>query len=269
MLRHLTLRDFVIVDRLELEFSAGFGTLTGETGAGKSILIDALALALGERGDAGVVRAGCDKAEIAATFDVAALPDVTAWLDENGLDAGDELLLRRVVDANGRSRAWINGSSATVQQLREVGEWLVDIHGQHAHQSLLRADAQRQLLDGHAGLGELARAVGSAWKDWRDAEQAWRTASEGAAALLREREQLEWQVGELAALAFTADEWSELDLEHRRLGHAASLIEGAQYALAVLAEDDAACERQIDRVATRLAGLADYDPALAEVAGLL
>lgn len=269
MLRHLTLRDFVIVDRLELEFSAGFGTLTGETGAGKSILIDALALALGERGDAGVVRAGCDKAEIAATFDVAALPDVTAWLDENGLDAGDELLLRRVVDANGRSRAWINGSSATVQQLREVGEWLVDIHGQHAHQSLLRADAQRQLLDGHAGLGELARAVGGAWKDWRDAEQAWRTASEGAAALLREREQLEWQVGELAALAFTADEWSELDLEHRRLGHAASLIEGAQYALAVLAEDDAACERQIDRVATRLAGLADYDPALAEVAGLL
>lgn len=269
MLRHLTLRDFVIVDRLELEFSAGFGTLTGETGAGKSILIDALALALGERGDAGVVRAGCDKAEIAATFDVAALPDVAAWLDENGLDAGDELLLRRVVDANGRSRAWINGSSATVQQLREVGECLVDIHGQHAHQSLLRADAQRQLLDGHAGLGELVREVGAAWKSWRDAEQAWRTASEGAAALLREREQLEWQVGELAALAFTADEWSELDLEHRRLGHAASLIEGSQYALAVLAEDDAACERQIDRVATRLAGLADYDPALAEVAGLL
>jgi len=269
MLRHLTLRDFVIVDRLELEFSAGFGTLTGETGAGKSILIDALALALGERGDAGVVRAGCDKAEIAATFDVAALPEVAAWLDENGLDAGDELLLRRVVDANGRSRAWINGSSATVQQLREVGEWLVDIHGQHAHQSLLRADAQRQLLDGHAGLGELVRAVGGAWKAWRDAEQAWRTANEGAAALLREREQLEWQVGELAALAFTADEWTELDLEHRRLGHAASLIEGAQCALAVLAEDDAACERQIDRVATRLAGLADYDPALAEVAGLL
>jgi len=269
MLRHLTLRDFVIVDRLELEFSAGFGTLTGETGAGKSILIDALALALGERGDAGVVRAGCDKAEIAATFDVAALPEVAAWLDENGLDAGDELLLRRVVDANGRSRAWINGSSATVQQLREVGEWLVDIHGQHAHQSLLRADAQRQLLDGHAGLGELVREVGGAWKSWRDAEQAWRTASEGAAALLSEREQLEWQVGELAALAFTADEWAELDLEHRRLGHAASLIEGAQYALGVLAEDDAACERQIDRVATRLAGLADYDPALAEVAGLL
>lgn len=269
MLRHLTLRDFVIVDRLELEFSSGFGTLTGETGAGKSILIDALALALGERGDAGVVRAGCDKAEIAATFDVAALPEVAAWLDENGLDVGDELLLRRVVDGNGRSRAWINGSSATVQQLREVGEWLVDIHGQHAHQSLLRADAQRQLLDSHAGLADLLREVGVAWKAWREAEQSWRTASDGAAALLREREQLAWQVGELAALSFTADEWAELDVEHRRLGHAASLIEGAQYALALLADDEGACERQIDRVATRLAGLAEYDSALAEVAGLL
>lgn len=269
MLRHLTLRDFVIVDRLELEFSAGFGTLTGETGAGKSILIDALALALGERGDAGVVRAGCDKAEIAATFDVGALPEVAAWLDENGLDVGDELLLRRVVDAGGRSRAWINGSPATVQQLREVGEWLVDIHGQHAHQSLLRADAQRQLLDAHAGQGDLVRAVGVAWKAWREAEQSWRTASDGAAALVREREQLEWQVGELNALAFTADEWNELDIEQRRLGHAASLIEGAQYALSVLAEDEGACERQIDRVATRLAGLAEFDPALADVAGLL
>ncbi len=269
MLRHLTLRDFVIVDRLELEFAAGFGALTGETGAGKSILIDALALALGERGDAGVVRAGCDKAEIAATFDVAGLPAVTAWLDENGLDASEDLLLRRVVDANGRSRAWINGSSATVQQLREVGEWLVDIHGQHAHQSLLRADAQRQLLDSHGGLLDLGREVAAAWKAWRDTEQAWQAASEGAQALLREREQLEWQVGELAALAFSADEWETLEGEHRRLAHAVSLIEGAQFALAVLADDDAACERQIDQVATRLADLAAYDPALADVAGVL
>ncbi len=269
MLRHLTLRDFVIVDRLELEFAAGFGALTGETGAGKSILIDALALALGDRADAGVVRAGCDKAEIAATFDVAALPVVGEWLAANDLDAGDELLLRRVVDAGGRSRAYINGSPATAQQLREVGEWLVDIHGQHAHQSLLRGDAQRQLLDAHAGLTGLARDVGAAWRGWRDAEAALRTASEGAESVLREREQLEWQVGELESLAFAEDEWATLDVEHRRLSHAAGLIEGAQFALGVLAEDEAACERQIDRVATRLAGLADYDPALAEVAGLL
>jgi DNA repair protein RecN (Recombination protein N) len=269
MLRQLTIKDFVIVDRLELAFAAGFGALTGETGAGKSILIDALALALGERADAGVVRAGCDKAEVAATFDVAGLPEVRSWLAANDLDGDDELLLRRVVDAGGRSRAYINGSPATVQQLREVGEWLVDIHGQHAHQSLLRADAQRALLDAHAGLGGLSREVGAAWKVWRETEQLLRSASEGAEALLREREQLQWQIGELDALAFGDDEWATLDVEHRRLGHAASLIEGAQYALAVLSDDDAACERQIDGVATRLSGLAEYDPALAEVADLI
>ncbi len=269
MLRHLTLRDFVIVDRLELEFSAGFCALTGETGAGKSILIDALALALGERADAGVVRSGCDKSEVAATFDISALPQVGEWLAANDLAADDELLLRRVVDAGGRSRAYINGSPATVQQLREVGEWLVDIHGQHAHQSLLRADAQRALLDAHAGLADLVRETGSAWRNWRAADDLLRTASEGAEALQREREQLAWQIGEVEALALSADEWSELDIEHRRLGHAASLIEGAQFALGILAEDDAACERQIDSVATRLSGLAEFDPALAEVAELV
>ncbi|PKO37211.1 MAG: DNA repair protein RecN [Betaproteobacteria bacterium HGW-Betaproteobacteria-6] len=269
MLQHLTIRDFVIVDRLELSFLGGFGALTGETGAGKSILIDALALALGERADAGVVRSGCDKAEIAATFDITAQPQVGDWLRANDLEGDDELLLRRVVDAGGRSRAYINGSPATVQQMREVGEWLVDIHGQHAHQSLLRAEAQRTLLDSHAGLSGQAREVGAAWKIWRDAEQMLRSASEGADALQREREQLQWQIGELDALAFGDDEWATLDVEHRRLGHAASLIEGAQYALAVLSDDEAACERQIDGVATRLGNLAEYDPALADVAALI
>jgi DNA repair protein RecN (Recombination protein N) len=269
MLRHLSIRDFVIVDRLELDFSSGFGTLTGETGAGKSILIDALALAIGERADAGVVRSGCDKAEVTAVFDIAAVPQVRAWLAEADLDAEDELLLRRVVDAGGRSRAWINGSPATVQQLREVSDWLVDIHGQHAHQSLLRADAQRTLLDAHAGLLPLATEVAAAFRAWRTAEQALNEAGAGAEALLREREQLEWQVRDLESLAFSAAEWSELEVEHRRLGHAASLLDGAQFALAVLADDDAACERQVDSVAGRLTTLAEYDPALGEVAALV
>jgi DNA repair protein RecN (Recombination protein N) len=269
MLRHLALRDFVIVDRLELEFSTGFGALTGETGAGKSILIDALALTLGERADAGVVRSGCERAEVAATFDVSKLPEVTAWLSVNDLDADSELMLRRVVDASGRSRAYINGSAATVQQLREVGEWLVDIHGQHAHQSLLRADSQRQLLDAHAGLTSQVRELGVAFRVWREAEQLLRTASEGADALVREREQLEWQISELEGLGFNPQAWQELELEHRRLGHAASLIEGAQFALAMLADDDGACERQVDRVASRLESLGEYDPALQEVAVLV
>jgi len=269
MLLHLSIRDFVIVDRLELEFTGGFGALTGETGAGKSILIDALALALGERADAGVVRAGRDKAEISAAFDLAALPHVRDWLAASDFDAGDELLLRRVVDAGGRSRAHINGSPATVQQLREVGDWLVDIHGQHAHQSLLRPDAQRLLLDSHAGLMPLAGEVAAAFRAWRAAERALDEAGAGAEALRREREQLEWQVRELESLAFSEAEWSELEAEHRRLGHAASLLDGAQFALAALADDDNACERLIDGVASRLAALAGYDPALDEVAALV
>jgi DNA repair protein RecN (Recombination protein N) len=269
MLRHLALRDFVIVDRLELEFSTGFGALTGETGAGKSILIDALALTLGERADAGVIRSGCERAEVAATFDVENLPEVAAWLAENDLYNEGELILRRVVDASGRSRAYINGSAATVQQLREVGEWLVDIHGQHAHQSLLRADSQRQLLDAHAGLTVQVRTLNGAFRAWREAEQLLRDASEGADALLREREQLEWQISELDELAFNAQTWQELEVEHRRLGHAASLIEGAQFALSILADDDGACERQVDRVASRLESLGEYDPELQAVAGLV
>ena len=160
MLKYLIIRDFVIVDTLELDFSAGFTALTGETGAGKSILIDALSLALGERGDAGMVRAGCERAEISAEFDISGMPQLQAWLREQELE-GDEgvCLMRRVLDANGRSRGFINGRSATLQQMREAGEQLIDIHGQHAHQSLLRADAQRDLLDSHAGLGKQAEEV--------------------------------------------------------------------------------------------------------------
>ncbi len=269
MLRHLTLRDFVIVDRLELEFTEGFGALTGETGAGKSILVDALALAIGERADAGVVRSGCDKAEVVASFDVATVQPVRDWLEANDLAADDELMLRRVVDVGGRSRAYINGSPATLQQLREVAESLVDIHGQHAHQSLLRADAQRTLLDSHAGLSDLARQVAAAYRAWRDAESARQAAAEGGEALQREREQLEWQVSELETLAFSLAEWQELEVEHKRLAHAASLMEGAQFSLAVLAEGEASCEGQVDRVASRLADLAAYDPALEDVAQLV
>jgi DNA repair protein RecN (Recombination protein N) len=269
MLRRLVIRDFVIVDRLELEFDAGFGALTGETGAGKSILIDALALALGERADPGVVRAGCDKAEVTASFEVAGQPAVGDWLEANDLAADDELMLRRVIDSGGRSRAYINGSPATVQQLRAVGEHLVDIHGQHAHQSLLRADTQRSLVDGHGGLEGAVRVVGTTWRALRDARRALDDAADGSAALEREREQLAWQIDELEALAVGEGEWEALEAEHKRLAHAASLIEGAQFALDVLAEGDGACAAGVERVAARVDALAGYDPALAEVAGLL
>ena len=269
MLRRLTIRDFVLVDRLELEFQAGFGALTGETGAGKSILVDALAFALGERVDAGLVRSGCERAEIAAEFDLEDSPDAAQWLREHDLDAEGSVLLRRVLDNNGRSRAYLNGSPVTVQQLREVGESLLDIHGQHAHQSLLRADAQRALLDGHARLNPLLDNVSGAWRAWREASARLEAAAGGVEALMQEREQLEWQVRELESLGFSLDEWEGLNAEHKRLAHAASLLDGARFSLLLLSEGDAACESQVDSVSRRLDGLAEYDPALSEVAALL
>lgn len=269
MLQRLNIRDFVLVDRLELDFQGGFGALTGETGAGKSILVDALAFVLGERADSGLLRAGAEKTEVGAEFDIRALVELKSWLAENDFAADDDLLLRRILDAGGRSRAYINGSAATLQQLRQAAEWLVDIHGQHAHQSLLRGEAQRQLLDAHAGHADLARSVGEAWRTWRDARDSLDAAAEGGEALAREREQLEWQVRELETLAFSADEWENLNQEHKRLAHAASLLEGAQFSLGLLAEGEGACEAQVRAVASRLDGLAEYDPALSEVAQLV
>ncbi|GHU36866.1 DNA repair protein RecN [Betaproteobacteria bacterium] len=273
MLQGLTIRDFVLVDRLELEFAGGFGVLTGETGAGKSILVDALAFVLGERADAGLIRAGCERADVSAGFALDDAPGVSAWLRENDLDrdleAGDGLLLRRVLDASGRSRAYLNGSPATVRQVREVAELLVDIHGQHAHQSLLRADAQRLLLDAHAHLSDLAAQVAAAWRQWREAKTLLESASEGAEARAQERDQLTWQVRELETLCFSAGEWENLDVEHKRLSHAASLVEGTRLSLAALSEDDSSCETQLEAALTRLQNLAEFDPALAGITPLL
>ncbi len=270
MLLTLNIRDFVIVDRLELEFQPGFTVLTGETGAGKSILIDALSLALGERADAGVVRAGAERAEIEAEFDTRTLPQLQSWLDEHEL-GGDPgvCLMRRVVDGGGRSRAFINGRSATLQQLRETGEFLVDIHGQHAHQSLLKAAAQRELLDAYAGLGRQARETAAAWKEWQALKKARLEREKNAAAYADELERLEWQVKELAALNFSAPEWEELQAEHARLTHAASLMEGAQYGLEVLSENDVACLAQVNGVIARLNNLVEYDTGLKEILDLL
>lgn len=269
MLQRLTISDFVLVERLELEFAGGFGTLTGETGAGKSILVDALAFVLGERGDAGLVRAGAARAEVVAEFLLDDAPVALAWLRDNDLDGENGLLVRRLVDANGRSRVYLNGSPATAQQVREVAEALVDIHGQHAHQSLLRSDAQRQLVDAHARLTPSVERVAQAWREWRAAQEGLAAARSGAVALAGERDQLAWQVQELVALGFSADEWEQLNQEHRRLAHAASLVEGARQCLSLLSEEDGAAVSQLDAAAARLAGMADFDPQVDAVVALL
>jgi DNA repair protein RecN (Recombination protein N) len=270
MLRSLTIRDFVIVDRLELEFAPGYTVLTGETGAGKSILIDALAMVLGARAEAIVVRGGAERAEVSAEFDLAGRADIGRWLKECELAGDDEaLLVRRVIDASGRSRGFINGHAATAAQLREAGELLVDIHGQHEHQSLLRAAAQRELLDGYGGLLDAADRMAALYRVWQQKRENRISLETNAAAFAAEREQLEWQVKELESLKFTPDEWPELTAEHSRLAHAANLIEAAQGAVEALAEGDGASLPRLNAIAARLEGLIEYDPKLREILNTL
>ena len=264
MLRALSLRDFVIVDRLELEFAAGFSVLTGETGAGKSILIDALSLALGERGESGIVRAGCEKADISAEFDIAALPGLQVWLKENELADGLNCLLRRLVHADGRSRAFINGAPATMQQLREAAEYLVDIYSQHAHHSLLKGASQRALLDDFGGLAALAAKVAAAYQRWRELHQRRAEMERHAAATAEELAGLRDEVRELAQLNPSSEEWESLQQEHSRLAHAASLLEGSEQCRELLAEGESAALRQLHQAQHKLQALREYDPAMQE-----
>jgi len=268
MLLTLSVRDFVVVETLDLDFGPGFTVLTGETGAGKSILIDALQLALGERADAGVIREGAQRSEVAAEF--RADEGSALWLADAGLSGDDDVvLLRRTVDAAGRSRAFINGSPVTLAQLRELGERLVDIHGQHAHQSLLRPAAQLQLLDEHGQHQALARAVAAAYAQLRSARQARIDAEAAAAGAATEREHLQWMAEELTELAPQAGEWERVSSEHKRLSHAAGLLEGAHEAIDGLAEADFAALARIDAAAGRLRPLAGFDARLAPVLEIL
>lgn len=270
MLRRLAIRDFVTVEALELELGPGLTVLTGETGAGKSILVDALQLALGGRGDAGAVRERAARTDVSAAFD--APPSLAAWLDENGHapSADDDactLLLRRTVDAQGKSRAWINGASATVAQLREAAEALVDIHGQHAWQSLTRLAAVRALLDEQAGID--TSGVAAAHAAWSQAAAALAGARARQGELDNERERLAWQVGEMERLAPGGDEWAAITAEHERLSHGQSLLAAAQAALDEISEGDANALHGLSRAAAALREGARHDAGLAPVLEVL
>ena len=261
MLRRLSLKDFVIVDALELEFGAGFSVLTGETGAGKSILIDALQLALGARAEGGVVREGCARSEITAEFDSPA--SLAGWLDAAGFAVDEMLLLRRVVDAQGKSRAFVNGSAATLTQLREVADHLIDIHGQHAWQSLTRPAAVRALLDEQAGID--ASPVAAAHAAWGQATAALAAARERQGELDTERERLAWQLAEVERLAPSDDEWQSITAEHGRLSHAQALMTATQRALEEVSDGELNALKLVSRAASALREVADYDAALAPV----
>ena len=265
MLRRLSLRDFVIVAGLEVDFDAGFTVLTGETGAGKSILIDALQLALGSRADAAVVREGAARADITAEFD--SPPTLHAWLEEAGIEMAESLLLRRVVDAQGKSRAWINGTAVTVTQLRQAADHLVDIHGQHAWQSLTRPAAVRALFDSQAGID--TAPLSQAWQTWQAAVSALQQAREQSEQLSEERERLQWQVGELEKLAPAAQEWESLNSEHTRLAHAQTLLDAAQSAFQALSDDELAADTLTGRALDALDEAVSLDPQLADVAEVL
>jgi DNA repair protein RecN (Recombination protein N) len=270
MLARLHIRDFAIVHNLELAFEPGFTVLTGETGAGKSILIDALALALGERAEAAVIRHGSARAEVTAEFALPPAPDAARWLTERDLAEDGECLLRRVVERDKPSRGYINGRPVPIQMLRELGEFLVDIHGQHEHQSLLKRDAQRRILDDHAGLTDTLEKLTGHYHEWKslgERLEALRRESSDREARL---ELLRYQVQELEALNLGPDEIPRLEEEHARLANGAALLEGVQaVALAIYDDDEHACASQLARAGGGLEALTRFDPKLGEITALL
>lgn len=270
MLRALEVNDFVIVEKADIELEAGFTVLTGETGAGKSILVDALELLVGARGDAALVREGAERAELSAEFDVAEKSPLSEWLEEGGL-GGDPgtLILRRTIDRAGRSRCFINGHAATLAQLKAAGEHLVDIHGQHEHQSLLRPAAQRALLDAHAGAEELLHQTSDAYRGWKRLQALADEAEKNFAQREAERSQVEDSVLELKRLSLREGEWSQVSAEHTRLQHGSSLLGGAQSALEALSESEGACVAQLSAVANRLRALSTHDSGLLGIVELL
>ena len=264
-LRRIALRNFVIVSELELDLERGFTVLTGETGAGKSILIDALQLATGGRADVGLIREGTDKTEVSAEFDTA--PALAPLLESGGFDPGETLLLRRTLDLQGKSRAWINGSPATATQLREIGEQLLDIHGQHAWQSLTRPEAVRALLDAYGRVSSLTLAA--LWQQWRHAQGELARAQAAQASLESEHERLAWQMAEVEKLAPLPDEWDELNPEQGRLSNAQALIDAAQGALQTLDNDESSARSTIHAAHQLLHQQQHLEPGFRELSDLL
>jgi DNA repair protein RecN (Recombination protein N) len=267
---NLQVRDFAIVDRIDIEFEPGMTVLTGETGAGKSILVDALGLVLGERGNAQLVRDGAKRAEFSVEFDVSALPNVSSWLEEQALDLDDDCLLRRVINVDGRSRAFINGNSVPLSQLKALGELLLDIHGQHFHQSLARRSIQRDLLDHFGGLLDDRAIVATHYIEWKalaDRVEELTGAEADSAARL---DLLTFQLQELDSLALEDGEFDALGGERRKLQNSGKLAEGVGRALDGLFDNDAGNANSLIADALRsVEQLVEFDQNLRPVLEML
>ncbi|MGQ0657187.1 MAG: DNA repair protein RecN [Chromatiales bacterium] len=268
-LRYLQIRNVAIIDELELEVGPGMTVFTGETGAGKSILIEALGLVLGDRADSTMVRAGCDQASVSAIF---IPPDDGVFrrtLDEHGIDWAEEVLIRRQLGVDGRSRAFVNGAPAPVQVLRGIGERLADIHGQHEHHSLLRRDAQRELLDAFSGHEGELDAIGSAYARARELEQALTRLQGLEGGTEREVELLRYHIGELRAAQPTTEGIAAVEEEHRRLSNAGRILEACRNALAALSDEEASALARVDHGCIELRGVTKIDSRFSEVTELL
>ncbi|MDH3846652.1 MAG: DNA repair protein RecN [Gammaproteobacteria bacterium] len=270
MLVNLQVRDFAIVDRIAVEFEPGMTVLTGETGAGKSILVDALGLVLGERGGSKLVRSGAKRAEFSAEFDLSGLPRTRAWLEEQALDEDDQCLLRRVVNSDGRSRAFINGNAVPVQQLKTLGEMLIDIHGQHFHQSLGRRAIQRDLLDHYGGLQALREQTADAFTQWRSLLERLEALQSADADRASRVDLLTFQLQEIESLDAQPGEYSELQAEAQRLANSGRLAEGVAAALDSLSDNDTGNAASMLASAERaLQSLVEFDEELSPVVELL
>ncbi len=270
MLTHIHIWNFAIVEQLDLELEAGMTVLTGETGAGKSILLDALGLALGDRADSSVIRHGAEKAEISVTFDTRQAGEAERWLREHELDSAEECIIRRIISANGPSRAFINGKPSPASLLRELGEMLVDLHGQHEHHSLLRREVQQQLLDDYADHPALLEAVARAFDQWQSLRRDMRELEQARSERDSRLELLRYQVGELEALDLAEGEPGELETEHRRLANARQLLESCERLLGLLEEnEEGAVQSLLGHGLSEVQSLTGMDPALENAAGLL
>ena len=270
MLTSIQVRNFAIIDQVEIEFSPGMTVLTGETGAGKSILVDALGLVLGERGSGGLVRGGAKRAEFVAEFDLQNLPKAREWLEEQMLDQDDECHLRRVIGADGRSRAFINGNNVPLQSSKTLGEMLLDIHGQHFHQSLARRNIQRNLLDYFGGLVDLSIATSNGFTDWNSLAEKLAALEAANSDRNARLELLRFQIGELDALDLQPAEYADLSQERAKLQNSGRLAEGVNNALEVLFEADPTNAQSLVAEATRgIDNLATIDVALEPVLTIL
>ncbi len=269
MLTHLSLKDFVIVDQLALDFSEGLTVLTGETGAGKSILIDALQFILGARADTGVIREGATQTDLTGIFEVndnvaKALQDAALMPEDDMLERN--VIIRRVIDQSGRSRAWINGVAVTAGQVKDVGEALLDIHGQHAHQSLMKPVGQLLLLDTFGEYTKEHNATREAFEAWQEARKTLIDAKERAQKLTDEADRLAWVQEELSQINPKENEWEELNSEHKRLGNAHDILQALEAATEGLVDGDESASDILSHHAARLENLSQYDERLGEIA---